>query len=107
LVSPAGAFKPNDLDAFGKQLIASDQKTYAHVAVIEEKLAEIDHQPARSILLDYERGDEKLRRLYIFTLKDAKAYTFFYTGDVQEFDKWKPDVEKVVASVRWVAAGAT
>lgn len=94
------------LKAFGDQILEQDRSSYRAVTVLEDNPATVGDLPARRVVVDLERDGVKLRRMYNFVIRDEVSHTFMYGGDPGEFDNWKADIQKMIASTKWTG-GAT
>ncbi len=95
-------FKPTDTDskAYLERLLKANlsmHKDATHTA-IEERF--IDSKVAASAMASFEVGGFKQKQLFIAVHRGSDAVNIIYIADEAEFDKFLPDVQKAIETIK-------
>jgi serine/threonine-protein kinase len=54
----------------------------------------------REIIVTSEDNGEKIKNMYVMTLRGNKAYLINYTATIDDYDRFLPTVEKMIESLK-------
>ncbi|MBD2355633.1 serine/threonine protein kinase [Tolypothrix sp. FACHB-123] len=66
--------------------------------IIEESSTTLLNKPAMKLVYTGKDGNKVLKNLQIWTLKNEQAYIITYTAKIDDYDKFKPIVDRMIKS---------
>ncbi|MBD2136737.1 serine/threonine protein kinase [Anabaena sp. FACHB-1237] len=77
-----------------------DLKTSLDMAdIIKKNDAIIANKPGKMIIVTAKDGNEKIKNMYLLTLRGSTAYRITYTASEKDYDRFLPTVESMIKSL--------
>jgi len=68
--------------------------------IIEENTTIVGNKPGIEIIVTAKNGQEKIKNMYVITLRGNQAYLITYTAPIDDYDKFLPTAKKMVDSLK-------
>lgn len=87
------------LDKFQEINIQGIEENLEAGSVIEKGTTIVANKPGRTIIATGEIDGDKIKNMYVITLRENTAYMITYTSPIDDYDKFLPTAKKMIQSL--------
>jgi len=95
----------DELDGMQQRTIDKAKKEIGDFQLVQATESTVGGEPSRRIIYTGKKLGQSLEVMYVLTTHAVKPFAFSYMAAPDAFESVRPQVEKVVESVQWIAVG--
>ncbi|MBD2691429.1 serine/threonine-protein kinase [Anabaena catenula] len=87
------------LDNYQKIHVEDIEKYLEAAEIIEQDATIVGNKPGKKIISTGKNGNDKIKNMYVMTLRGNTAYMITYSATIDDYDRFLPTAEKMIQSL--------